>query len=266
MADKKCPVCKKGAPGWMVTFGDMMSLLLTFFVLLLSFAQLEIVKFKEVAGALQKAFSIRTVQQIIPMPTGTDMMAMEFTQEVILVKLKEKLQDVVDPLIQEGAAEIVDHPEGIRIAIDDAGIFATGTLHLRPDFEKLLDDMSPVLIKHPNMLYVTGHTGDQAPDPLSPFTNNWAVSVAKAGAIVDYLATRGGVDPTRLQARGMAEFQPRIRKQGGATGISDNRVMIEVSRETQAVFDNPVLKPEDLMGDAPGFIGENVPPARARNF
>ena len=51
---------KKGAPDWMVTFADMMSLLLTFFVLLLSFSNIEIVKFKTMAGSLRDAFGLRS--------------------------------------------------------------------------------------------------------------------------------------------------------------------------------------------------------------
>ena len=61
-------VCEEGAPGWVVTFGDMMSLLLTFFILLLSFATLDRVQFDKLSGVLQEGFGVisRTDTQRIP--------------------------------------------------------------------------------------------------------------------------------------------------------------------------------------------------------
>jgi len=50
--------CDEGAPGWVVTFGDMMSLLLTFFILLLSFASMEQAKFQVIASSMNKAFGV----------------------------------------------------------------------------------------------------------------------------------------------------------------------------------------------------------------
>ena len=57
------PPCEEGAPGWVVTFGDMMSLLLTFFILLLSFATMDTVKYKVLSGSIQVAFG---VQELTP--------------------------------------------------------------------------------------------------------------------------------------------------------------------------------------------------------
>ena len=59
----ECPPCKSGAPAWMATFADMATLLMAFFVLLLSFAEMNVPKYKEVSGSMKNAFG---VQRIVP--------------------------------------------------------------------------------------------------------------------------------------------------------------------------------------------------------
>ncbi len=76
---EECPKCKAGAPAWVMTFADLMSLLMTFFVLLLSFATMDMVRFRQMAGSLQNAFG---VQQEIPaydIVKGTSVIAQHFT-------------------------------------------------------------------------------------------------------------------------------------------------------------------------------------------
>lgn len=74
-----CPPCKKGSPPWMATFADMATLLMAFFVLLLSFAEVEIVKFKQVAGSLEKAFGIERIVPQIQIPVGRALVTETFT-------------------------------------------------------------------------------------------------------------------------------------------------------------------------------------------
>ena len=63
-------VPEKGAPLWMVTFGDLMSLLLCFFVLLLSFSEIDAQKYKELAGSMSKAFGVQKKRKVFKMPMG----------------------------------------------------------------------------------------------------------------------------------------------------------------------------------------------------
>ena len=69
---------KRGAPEWVVTFGDMMALLLCFFVLLLSFSTMELEKFKVVAGYIKEAFGVQTTTRHTEVPAGETVVAVEF--------------------------------------------------------------------------------------------------------------------------------------------------------------------------------------------
>ena len=70
--------CPKGIPAWMATFADLMSLLMCFFVLLLSFSEMDVVKFKQIAGSMQYAFGVQNQIEVKNIPKGTTVIAQEF--------------------------------------------------------------------------------------------------------------------------------------------------------------------------------------------
>ena len=78
MADE-CPKCPpEGLPAWMGTFADLMSLLMCFFVLLLSFAEMDVLKFKQIAGSMKFAFGVQNKIEVKDIPKGTSVIALEF--------------------------------------------------------------------------------------------------------------------------------------------------------------------------------------------
>ena len=81
---EECPKIDPGAPKWVVTFGDLMSLLLCFFVLLLSFSEMDRQKYKQVAGSLEKAFGVQRKAKVMDIPKGMKMIAKDFDQEIII--------------------------------------------------------------------------------------------------------------------------------------------------------------------------------------
>ena len=79
MADE-CPKCPpEGLPPWMGTFADLMSLLMCFFVLLLSFSEMDVLKFKQIAGSMKFAFGVQSKLEVKDIPKGTSVIAMEFS-------------------------------------------------------------------------------------------------------------------------------------------------------------------------------------------
>ena len=70
--EEECPKCPPvGAPAWMATFADMATLLMAFFVLILSFAEFNVPKFKQIAGELKNAFGVQRVVPVMEPPKGT---------------------------------------------------------------------------------------------------------------------------------------------------------------------------------------------------
>jgi len=75
----ECPPCEEGLPPWLATFADLMSLLMCFFVLLLSFAEMDVLKFKQVAGAMKTAFGVQRDVKATEIPKGTSVIAQQYS-------------------------------------------------------------------------------------------------------------------------------------------------------------------------------------------
>ncbi|RBW43787.1 flagellar motor protein MotB [Psychromonas sp. B3M02] len=105
----KCP--PEGLPAWMGTFADLMSLLMCFFVLLLSFSEMDVLKFKQIAGSMAFAFGVQNQLEVKDIPKGTSIIAQEFRPgkpdptpiEVIMQRTTEVTQTTLD--FQEGDSE-----------------------------------------------------------------------------------------------------------------------------------------------------------------
>lgn len=74
-----CPECPAGIPAWMATFADLMSLLMCFFVLLLSFSEMDLLKYKQLAGSMSSAFGVQNEINVKDIPKGTSIIAQEFS-------------------------------------------------------------------------------------------------------------------------------------------------------------------------------------------
>lgn len=79
---EECPVCVKGAPKWMATFADMAILLMAFFVLILSFAEMNVPKFKQINGSLKNSFGVQRLIPVVESPKATSLIAKEFSPSV----------------------------------------------------------------------------------------------------------------------------------------------------------------------------------------
>jgi chemotaxis protein MotB len=77
--EHECPPCPAGLPGWLATFADLMSLLMCFFVLLLSFSEMDVLKFKQLAGSMREAFGVQNQIKVEDVPKGTSIIAQEFS-------------------------------------------------------------------------------------------------------------------------------------------------------------------------------------------
>ena len=76
--EQECPPCPAGIPAWVMTFADLMSLLMCFFVLLLSFSEMDVLKFKQIAGSMKFAFGVQNKIEVKDIPKGTSIIAQEF--------------------------------------------------------------------------------------------------------------------------------------------------------------------------------------------
>jgi len=126
MAEDAAPRKKdeEGGAGWIMTFADLMSLLMCFFVLLLSFAELDIMKFKAIAGSMKLAFGVQREIRAIEVPKGTSIVAQDFSsgkpQPTLINEVRQQTTDE-DKQSLEFTDALVDDPEGTNAEESDGG-------------------------------------------------------------------------------------------------------------------------------------------------
>ncbi len=209
--EEKKQECPKGAPLWVVTFGDMMSLLLTFFIMLLAFSNMDIQKFKEMLGSIEDAFGVQKEKVILTkegQPVPVDLMG---NAEAGREKRKEALVNLLAEMIKESGLEdqvaVVKTDRGVVLQIKGSLMFDPGKATLRREALKLFNSLIPILKKAPYDIIVEGHT-DNLPIKSDKFPSNWELSSARAGAVVRYLIQAGKLNPKRFIAEGLADTRP----------------------------------------------------------
>ena len=99
---EECAPCKGGAPAWMATFADMATLLMAFFVLILSFAEMNVPKYKQITGSLKAAFGVQRLIPVVEPPKARSMIAREFSPaEAKPTPQQTVKQDTTDSLKRE---------------------------------------------------------------------------------------------------------------------------------------------------------------------
>ena len=154
MSDDAAPMEEReeGAPAWVVTFGDLMSLLLCFFVLLLSFSEMDRNKYRVVSGSVRNAFGIQRKKPIFESPKGSKMIAKEFDQAIVLTKLEDVAKPIIKELDEEfeefnGYVEVETTEKQVTIRMMGEATFDTGKAELRSNFVPLLQEIGKVLVK-----------------------------------------------------------------------------------------------------------------------
>ena len=216
-----------GAPKWVVTFGDLMSLLLCFFVLLLSFSNMDRQKYKQVAGSLEKAFGVQRKLKVMDIPKGMKMIAKDFDQEVIATRIKEDLGKEIDELIQDELSELkdqvsVDAEENeVIIRLMGESTFDSGKAEIRSRLKPLLQKVAQVLRTSEGDIVIAGHT-DNVPVLGGPYQTNLRLSAARASAVAEYFINYANIDPKRISTMGFGEYRP-IESNDTPAGRQKNR-------------------------------------------
>ena len=203
---------EEGAPLWVVTFGDLMSLLMCFFVLLLSFSEMDRKKYKMVSGSMAQAFGIQRERPVFESPRGQKMIAKEFDQAVMITKIEESIKPIIEEIKNEyeelkDALELEVGEDTVTIRMMGETTFDTGKAELRPVFRTLLKKIGAVLGQTKGEIIIAGHT-DNVPLSGGLFGSNLGLSMARAGSVAEYLLRATSIDPKRLSTMGFGEYRP----------------------------------------------------------
>lgn len=226
------PPCDEGLPPWMATFADMMTLLLCFFVLLLSFAEQSEEKYRDALGSLRGAFGVRELRtvsddmaQFDTSKATKELAAKISTDERLLLgvvmRIKSLMEDE-DSKLKEGTGVTADR-DGVIFSADSATLFRPGTAALVADADKVLDKVIAVLKEYKLSLVVRGHTDDR-PVSSPKFPSNWELSSARAAVALDYILRKSGIGINRAKAVGYADTRPAAPNDSDENRLRNQRV------------------------------------------
>jgi len=198
---------RPGAPAWMLTYGDMMSLLLCFFIMLLAFSTMERERFKVVSGFIRDAFGVQTVRRTTEVPSGSSILdgttAMPAQAKT---RIFEQANDALRDAAPELGAEVILEDRGVRIRMNNGPLFQTASARLDPAAGAPLARIAALIRETGARATVEGHS-DNVPMRGGAFPSNWELSAARAGAVVRFLIAHG-LAPVRLEAVGHADTRP----------------------------------------------------------
>ncbi|RKY65863.1 MAG: flagellar motor protein MotB [Candidatus Latescibacterota bacterium] len=219
----------QGSPAWMTTYSDLMTLLLVFFVMLVTFSSIELSKFRKAMGSLKGALGVLKAEKMmikigeVPPPRTS-------TEETMY--LKKSTIDLKRYIALEGLKEVVQLEEssrGLTITISNPVLFDLGKANLKPEVRPLLDKIGEMIKRSRVAVRVEGHT-DNLPIRTSQFPSNWELSTTRAVNVLKYFIENCGVEPARLSAVGYGEYHPRVPNDTEAHRAQNRRVTIRIER------------------------------------
>ena len=217
---------------WLLTYADLITLLMVFFVVMFAMSRADSVKLSRLAASLQRAFNVGVLEGTVPTATDGELGAEDASAVVEAVglpqeartdfeQIRQALAEALTALRQHREAQGAEglgalngqniqvglSREGIVVSFSGSLLFDSGRAEIKPQAAGLLATLGEELAKRPNPVRVEGHT-DNVPIDSPRYPTNWELSVARAVAVARYLTEQLGVGPQRVSAAGYGEYRP----------------------------------------------------------
>ena len=244
-----------------MTFADLMTLLMCFFVLLLAFSEMDAAKFKQLSGSMKDAFGVQAEVEVRTIPKGTSVVAQEFSpgkpEPTALNQIRQftidsnrNTLDALDRELKE-IKETRDHARRLRIALKEeieAGsvsiqtegmkvivhimenaTFNSGYADMRAEFLPTLRKIAELIDNSSGEVTVSGHT-DDVPISNSRFRSNWDLSTSRAVSVAHELLAVANLDEDHVIVTGHADTRPRAPNDSAENRAKNRRVDISIVR------------------------------------
>jgi len=209
MKKKEASFGKPVAP-WILTYSDMVTQILVFFILLFTLSDINVVKFSSYFKKMKKPPVVLDEEQL-----------RRVMLELAQYAEKNNLENAIGMEIDE---------KGLRISLRESLMFKSGKAQILPGALPILDTICDELKDLPNEIMIEGHT-DNVPIHNEQFPSNWELSVARAVNVLKYLIEKKGIDPKRVSAAGYGEYHPIASNDTPEGRAKNRRVVLVVLRQ-----------------------------------
>jgi chemotaxis protein MotB len=225
----------ENAERWLLTYADLITLLLAFFIMMYVFSKKDAYKYDEVASHLKTIFSGGTGLAGKGSVTATSPIDMP-SRGASSGEIKRQLEgEFVDKNRDESGREsisVLSDERGIVIRVLDKAFFDEGKAELKEGAKNALDKIVPIIKDVENHIRIEGHT-DNVPINTSEFKSNWELSVRRATEVVRYFIEKRGLPPERISATGYAEYRPISRNNSPKNRALNRRIEIIVAKSKE---------------------------------
>ncbi len=211
---------------WLLTYSDLITLLMAFFVVMYSMAQMDLSKFQQMSASMQKAFNVMVLEGMdndavhgeganleSPSPDDIDPLKTDAGPESIQTQDFAAIQKDMSQFAKmrgvEGKVNVRSTQEGIVISLSGNLLFDPAKAELKPQAVVILDKVAEVIKTRKNEVRVEGHT-DNVPVESALYPSNWELSTARSISVVKYFTTISGILPDRMSAVGFGEYRPLV--------------------------------------------------------
>ena len=217
---------------WLLTYSDLITLLMIFFVIMYASSNVSASKYKAVSDSFKIALG--GGRTLIGQEQGADINASnnvensstskdnkELSEENKLMNLKENVDNYLQSAGMNASISTSIEERGLVISLKDSIIFDSGKAEIKSDYKKKLVDLGSILNKMDSYIRVEGHT-DNVPINNNKFNSNWQLSVIRATNVTELLIEEAHIAPKRLSSVGYGEFRP-VANNTTEQGRSQNR-------------------------------------------
>lgn len=216
---------------WLLTYADLITLLMVFFVVLYSMSQIDQMKFITLSNSLRASlFGAQSGNAVIKTTSKPSLVPDNLPEQQTLSDLGKQLRVAVERAGLSDKVTISLDGRGLVVSFSaEAAFFEVGKADLQPPFRDLLKRLAPVLNEVPNPIEVDGYTDDQRINTRE-FPTNWELSARRATNVVRFLSEQAGVDPHRLSAQAFGEYHPTYPNASAEGRAKNRRVDLIVKR------------------------------------
>jgi chemotaxis protein MotB len=211
---------------WLLTYADLITLLLVFFIVLYTMSQVDKKKFEAMSASLAVVFG--GVGKSGVLDAGRSIMPGDkiYKERLEMQNTQEKVRRMIAQRGLEGKISTDLGERGLVISVKDTVLFDVGSGELTPAARDIMQNVAHLLSETPSAIRVEGHT-DNVPIRKPTFPSNWELSAARAASVVRLLAA-GGVAPSRLAVLGLGEFRPAASNDTPAGRDANRRVLLVI--------------------------------------
>lgn len=200
-----------GTADWALSYGDMMTLLLTFFILIVSFSTTELIKFRQAMGSLRGAMGVLFEQDGSAVyEQESSMFERPLLDKELMINALSEIEQQAYTMNEAGTGVEIDVSEdGLNFRLHDELMFNLGDTDLRPEIKRMLDQIGVIIQKFSCDVRIEGHT-DNVPISTEKYPSNWELSALRAIQVLRYFENEVGVKSTRLIAVGYGDTRPIV--------------------------------------------------------